>query len=284
MGRIKTIARRTLLVGSVAIAGGVAFGTYMARKPHENPHDNRLADGETSFNPWVKISSDKITLIGPHADIGQGVAHMQAILIAEEMDIEPGQYETEFGVPHPAYFNTAFADEGVPFMSRDESGMADTMRTMVGYVVKMIGMQATGGSTSAADSFDKLREAGAVARETLKLAASLQTGVPVAELKTANAAVQLPDGSELKYTELAEAAAGIEPVTDVVLRAPSEWRFIGKDQQRLDIAEKSTGLTKYGIDLEMDGMVHASVRFNPRQGGGVKSFDATKAEAMRVAP
>ena len=281
MGRIKTIARRTFLVGSVAIAGGVAFGTYMARKPHDNPHDGRLAEGETSFNPWVKISSDKITLIGPHADIGQGVAHMQSILIAEEMDVEPGQYETSFGTPHPAYFNTAFADEGVPFMSRDDSGTADTMRTIVGYVVKMMGVQGTGGSTSAADSFDKLRQAGAVARETLKLAASTETGIPVDQLKTANAAVQLPDGTEIKYIDLAETAATLDPVTDVTLRDPSEWRFIGKDQQRLDVADKSTGMTTYGIDLQMDGMVHASVRFNPRQGAGMNGFDAASAETMR---
>ena len=177
----------------------------------------------------VKIDAEKVTLIVPHADIGQGVVHMQAILIAEELDIEPGQYVTEFGKPNAAYYNTAFAGEGVPFMSRDESGAADTMRTFMGYVVKMMGIQGTGGSTSVADSFDKLRMAGAVARETLKLAASEESGVPVAQLKTANGAVQLPDGSELAYTQLAARAANVEPVTDVALRGKSEWRLIGKE-------------------------------------------------------
>lgn len=281
MGRIKTIARRTFLIGSVAIAGGVAFGTYLARKPIPNPLERELGAGEASFNAWVKISGDTITLIGPHSDVGQGIAHMQAMLIAEEMDIEPGQFQTSFGVPDQAYYNTAFADEGVPFMSRDDSGMADAMRTVVGYVVKLMGVQATGGSTAVADSFDKLREAGAVARETLKRAASQKSGVPVERLKTRNAAVQLPDGTELKYTELAEIAATLPPVTDVALRDPSQWRFIGKDQQRLDIVAKSTGQQTYGIDLEMDGMVHASVRFNPRQGAGLKDFDSSAAETMR---
>ena len=84
MGRVKTIARRTFLIGSVAIAGGVAFGTYMARRPLENPNTRNLADGEASFNPWVIVSSDKITLIGPHGDKGQGIASSSAIRAACE--------------------------------------------------------------------------------------------------------------------------------------------------------------------------------------------------------
>jgi CO/xanthine dehydrogenase Mo-binding subunit len=82
------------------------------------------------------------------------------------------------------------------------------------------------------DSFDKLREAGAVARETLKLAASKKTGVPVAQLNTARSAARLPDGKELRYTELATIAATLEPVSSVTLREPSQWRLIGKPVQR----------------------------------------------------
>jgi isoquinoline 1-oxidoreductase beta subunit len=33
MSRIGKIARRTFLIGSAAIAGGVAFGVYMVRRP-----------------------------------------------------------------------------------------------------------------------------------------------------------------------------------------------------------------------------------------------------------
>ena len=65
----------------------------------------------------------------------------------------------------------------------------------------------------------------------LALAASKKTGVPVAQLKTAHGAVQLPDGKQLKYTELAELAATLEPVSAVTLREPSEWRLIGKPVQ-----------------------------------------------------
>lgn len=281
MGRVRTIARRSFLIGSAAIMGGVAFGTYMARKPYDNPLLADLGAGEAAFNPFVKITSEKITLITPHSDVGQGVRHMQALLIAEELDVELAQIETDFGTPDPAYYNTAFAEEGAPFMSRDDSTTAQTMRTFVGYAVKMLGVQGTGGSTSAPDSFEKLRMAGATARETLKLAAAQKSGIAVDQLTTAEGAVMLPDGTSLPYTELAEIAAKITPPRHVDLRAPSQWRLIGKPTTRLDIVEKSTGLATYGIDMKMDGMVHAAIRFNPRQGGAINGYDASAAEALR---
>ena len=93
MGRARTIARRTFLIGSAALVGGVAFGAYVVRKPHDNPLADTLAEGEATFNPWVKVTADGITLITPHPDIGQGAVQMQAILIAEEMDLDPGQFD-----------------------------------------------------------------------------------------------------------------------------------------------------------------------------------------------
>lgn len=281
MSRLGTIARRTFLIGSAAIAGGVAFGVYAVRKPHENPLLAGLGDGEASFNPWVRISTDGITLITPHGDKGQGVVSAQAALIAEEMDLDWGQFETSFGPPAAAYYNTAMGDEAVPFMSTDESRVAETMRTAMGGIIKLIGMQGTGGSTTMPDSFVKLRMAGATARETLKRAASELHGVPVDDLTTEAGAVVLPDGTRIAYTDLAAAAATIEPVQDVALRDPSQWRLIGKPMERLDILAKSTGAPIYGIDQSIEGMVHAAIRVNPRQGGGVNGFDASAAEEMR---
>ena len=281
MGRMRTIARRTFLVGSVAVAGGVAFGTYLVKRTPENPLLDEANAGEAVFNPWVKIDSEKVTLITPHGDKGQGVMSVQAALLAEELDIEFGQFETDFGKPSAAYWNQAIGEDGAPFMATDTSFTAETVRGAMGSVMKVIGLQVTGGSSAVPDSYNKLRNAGAVARETLKLAASNKTGVPVGELKTANGAVQLPDGTELKYTELAEAAAGLDPVSDVTLRDPSQWRMLGKPMQRLDIIGKSTGTLDYGIDVKVDGMVHAAIRVNPRQGGSLNSYDASAAEKMR---
>lgn len=281
MSRIGTIARRTFLIGSAAVVGGVAFGVYKVKTPYDNPLEDDLAQGASTFNPWVVIDAEKVTLIGSHGDKGQGIAHAQAALIAEELDIEFGQFETSFGKPDKAYWNTAMAEDGVPFMATDTSFSAEAMRSVMGGVIKLMGMQVTGGSSSIPDSFDKLRRAGAVARETLKLAASQKSGVPVAQLKTADGAVQLPDGSVLKYTELAAIAGELQPVTDVTLRDPSQWRMIGKPMQRIDMVSKSTGTQAYGIDLDIPGALQASVKTNPRQGGGINGYDATAAKAMR---
>lgn len=278
---IGKIARRTFLVGSVAVAGGVAFGYYALRNPYENPLLDDLADGDASFNAWVKVSTEGVTLITPHTDMGQGAYSMQAALIAEELDIEFGQFEISPGRPDAAYYNTASGGELAPYLSSDESLSAKATRGLYGAVVKLMGIQATGGSSSVADSYEKLRLAGAVARETLKKAAAQQTGIDVSDLKTANGAVQLPDGSEINYTALAEAAAKIKPVTKVALRDPSQWRMVGKPMQRLDIVPKSTGRLTYSIDLEIDGMVHAAVRTNPRRGGALTSYDASAAKDMR---
>ena len=46
MGRAGKIARRSFLIGTAAIAGGVAFGTYLAKRPTDNPLEEGLAEGE----------------------------------------------------------------------------------------------------------------------------------------------------------------------------------------------------------------------------------------------
>lgn len=280
MGKVKTIARRTFLFGSAAIAGGVAFGVYKVKTPHANPLDADLKPGEATFNPWVKISGNAITLIAPHTDIGQGARSIQAALIAEELDLDWGQFSVDAGDPAPAYFNTAMKDESAPFRARDDGVVASSVRGIAGAAFKVLGMMATGGSSTVPDSYEKLRIAGAVARETLKRAAALKAGISVDDITTASGAVVLPDGTRIPYTELASAAADIEPVNELELRDPSRWRLLGKDMLRLDTRAKSLGTQSYGIDLQMDGMLNASVRLNPRKGGALEGFDASAAKSM----
>ncbi|OAN79162.1 isoquinoline 1-oxidoreductase, partial [Jannaschia sp. EhC01] len=280
MGKLKTFTRRAFLVGSAAVAGGVAFGAYLVVRDPENPNLEGLAEGAASFNPWVRVDASGVTLITPHADIGQGAASMQAALIAEEMDLEWADFDIDFGRPAPAYWNTAMGSEGAPLLPWDDGFGARAMRGSMDSLMKVIGMQGTGGSTSTPDSFVKLREAGAMARETLKLAASQRTGVAVADLRTEAGAVHLPDGTVIPYTDLAAEAAQLEPVQDTPLRDPATWRLIGKDMPRLDIMAKSTGAPIFGIDLELPDMARASVRMNPRKGGALNGFDASGAEGM----
>ena len=284
MGHISKISRRNFLIGSAALAGGVAFGSYSFAEDAVTDAPNPLLPGlgpnAASFNPWVKISPKTITLITPHADVGQGVVSSQAILIAEEMDLEIGQFETEFGPPSAAYWNTGLVNEFVPFTETDHSPAAEAARVGARKYIKEAGMQMTGGSSTIPDSYEKLRLAGAVARETLKAAAAKRNGVAVADLRTEAGHVILPDGAKIPYVQLAAEAAQIPPVETVTLREPSQWRLIGKPTRRIDIEAKSTGALKFGIDQKVEGMVHATVKLNPYKGGALLSFDAGKAEVM----
>jgi isoquinoline 1-oxidoreductase beta subunit len=284
MGDLSKLSRRALLIGSAAIAGGVAFGAYGNAEASATGGDNPLAAGlgpnSVTFNPWVAISPDKITLIAQHADIGQGVGSVQPIMIAEEMDLDPGQFEVRFAGPSPAYFNTGFADELAPFVAADQSAAAKEARAKSLEWLRQAGLQMTGGSSTLPDTYEKLRVAGAVARETLKAAAAKRSGVAVADLRTQSGHVILPNGTKIAYVELSAEAAKIPPVLDAKPRDPSNWRLLGKPMTRLDIRDKVMGELKFGIDLKMDGMLYAAVKLNPGKGQPLKSCDASKASAM----
>ncbi|KZY35054.1 isoquinoline 1-oxidoreductase, partial [Roseovarius sp. HI0049] len=281
MSRLGTITRRAFLVGSAAVAGGAAFGIYMVRKPHGNPLAAGLQEGQAALTPYVRIDGEGVTLITPRADLGQGAYHVQAALLAEELDVELEDIRVDPGPPSGAYWNTAMAEEAAEFMVPSQGIMQAGAANVVGAAMKVMGLQITGGSTTVPDGFDKLRAAGASARETLKAAAAAKAGVSVGVVTTEAGHVLLPDGARISYAELAPDVAGMEVVQDVPLRDPGQWRYIGKPMQRIDIVAKSTGTQAYGIDAQIEGMVHAAIRLNPAQGGGIESFDASEAEAMR---
>lgn len=281
MSRVGTIARRTFLIGSAAVAGGVAFGYYLAHKAIPNPLLADLKDGEAAITPFVKIDGNGVTLITPHADKGQGTTSLQAYLIAEELDVDPLKVKLSAGEPAQAYYNGQVGVEMAPFPAYEHTWLEGQVRGALEGVARIMGLQMTGGSTTARNVYHRLSHAGAVARETLKETAALRLGVPRAELKTADGQVVAPDGRKIAYTELAAAAARLAPVTNVTLREPKDWRYIGKRILRTDIVAKSTGTQTYGIDVRMDGMLHATVRANPGVGGKVVQFDAAKAEKMR---
>jgi isoquinoline 1-oxidoreductase beta subunit len=274
------ILRRTFLLGSAAIAGGVAVGWYMYNKPHPNPLEAK--PGEGVFTPFIKIASDNtVTMVIPRAEMGQGMLTTLAAMVAEELDVELAAVKTEFAPAAKAYYNSAMLEEGAPFPAFDNSFVAETMRGMQGVIAKFLAMQATGGSSSAVDAFDKLREAGAAARAMLVSAAAEQWAVPAASLRTEDGKVLDPAlAKSLTYGELAERAARQKLPSGVALKPREQWRYLGKTLPKLDMEAKVTGKATFGIDVRLPDMLFATVRMNPRQGAAMTGMDASQAEQM----
>ncbi|MEY8837480.1 molybdopterin cofactor-binding domain-containing protein, partial [Cribrihabitans sp. XS_ASV171] len=197
MASVGKILRRTFLIGSAAIVGGVAFGVYKVRQPAANP----LAPGEgAALNPFVMINGDGITLIAPRAEMGQGVRTTWAALIAEELDVELDQVRVIHGPAAKAYYNSALIGDALPGRGYDTSAFQHNLGQTLGHAAKLVSLQVTGGSTSMKDGFERMRAAGASARETLKSAAAARLEIPASDLKTEAGKVIAPDGTEIAYT------------------------------------------------------------------------------------
>ena len=281
MSRAGKIARRTFLIGSAAVAGGVAFGIYAYKRPPTNPLLKDLGDGQAALTPYVRVDQNGVTIITPRADVGQGAYSVQAALVAEELDLPWEAIKVDPGPPSAAYYNGKVLAEGLPFAATDNGLIARNARVLGDVGGKFMGLQITGGSSTVADAYEKMRVAGAVAREVLLLAAARQTGVTKADLKTRNGVVVTPDGRSLSYASLAATAAKIDPPATVTLKPASEWRYLGKPMTRIDMVAKCTGTAVFGLDLRMPGMVYATVRTNPRLGGGMKNHDASAAATSK---
>ena len=277
MSRVGTIARRTFLVGSAAVAGGVAFGIYAYKRTPTNPLIKDLGDGQAALTPYVRVDQSGVMIITPRADVGQGAYSVQAALVAEELDLAWEDIKVDPGPPSATYYNGKVLAEGLPFASTDNGFLARGARIAADVAAKFLAVQVTGGSSTVADAYEKMRIAGAVAREVLLLAAATQTGVAKADLRTWNGAVVTPDGRSFSYASLAPAAAKIDLPSTVALKPETEWRYLGKTMPRIDMVAKCTGTATFGIDLRMPGMVYATVRTNPRLGGGMKDYDASAA-------
>ncbi|UJW75280.1 xanthine dehydrogenase family protein molybdopterin-binding subunit [Rhizobium sp. SL42] len=282
MSSIGTITRRAFLFGAVAVTGGVAFGYYRYSAQPENPLEQDLAEGEATFNPFLKIATDnRITIIAPRAEMGQGSYTTLAALLAEELDVTLDQVTIEHGPASVAYFNAAAMREGAPLPQFEDGLVAESLRGALGVVAKLVSIQFTGGSSSMIDHFDKLRHAGAAAREALKAAAAQRWRVETGSLGTeAGTVLHTASGRSATYGELARDAAKFSGKVEAKLKPRSDWTILGKPQPRKDMLAKVTGAPIFGVDVDLPGMLYATVRINPSPGGRVRSFNGDPARTM----
>ena len=148
------------------------------------------------------------------------------------------------------------------------------------YINKLLGGQLTGGSTSVRDAWTSMRQAGAQARMMLISAAASEWNVPESDCRAQNGQVLSKSGRKMFYGQLAAKASALPLPKDPPLKNASEFKIVGKPMRRLDTPAKVIGTAGFGLDVELPGMLVASLAQCPVIGGRVVSVDDAKAKAM----
>src|SRR4029077_7790022 len=78
---------------------------------------------------------------------------------------------------------------------------------------------------------------------------------------------------------LVETAASLPVPQDAPLKDPKDFSLIGRSLPRTDTPMKVDGGAVYGIDVRMQGLLHAAVLRCPVFGGKAVHFDAEAAKA-----
>src|ERR1700722_16299436 len=250
---IQGMNRRSFLKTGATGAAGLLIGFYF----HGDLETLAAEHGEEGGAPIVLNAvihvgtDDLVTILIDKSEMGQSILTGLAMIAADELDCDWAKVRTEFAPADKVYSNPRF------------------------------GVQGTGGSSGTPTSWNPLRKASATARAMLLEAAAQKWGVDSSQCSAENSVIlHASTQRRLTYGSLAEAAAKLTVPQDVPLKAPDQYRLIGKPTKRLDTPDKVNGSAQYGIDVRVPGMVYAVVARCPVFGGKVASFDAAKAKAV----
>ena len=250
---VKT-SRRAFLVASAAAAGAfvIGFGAVPARAAG----GAAVTAVRAPFDAYLRIAADgTVTILSSQFDMGQGSYHGLATLVNEELGAAWDQITVE--------------------------GATGDLK-LYGNIVWGGAVQGTGGSSSITTSFDRYRKAGAAARMMLVDAAAKDWGVPTAEISVKDGRLSHGSGKSAGFGDMAAKAALLPVPKDVPLKSRQDWTLIGNgDLRRYDSKAKTDGSHPFTIDVALPGMLTAVMIHPPKFGAVVKSFDATKAKAMK---
>ena len=203
---------------------------------------------ELDPNLYVIISpNNTITFKLPNIELGQGTHTGQAIIIAEELEVNLDKVNVINAPPDPRY-----------------------------------GRLNTGGSASIRNNFKKLLKIGAATKEILLKAASSKWNVPVDECFASNGTViHSKSNRSFTFGELANKATKLEVPSNPKLKNNKEYRLIGKSINRIDISEKVNGTSIYGMDVRIPGMLQAVVKQSLVRGGSLFKYNEKEALSVR---
>lgn len=276
--------RRTVIWLGLASAGALVAGWgYLPPRQRLTGGADKL-DDPTIFTPnaWVSIDrTGAVTLFMPRAEMGQGTHTGLAMLLAEELSCPLKDIRIAPAPIASVYNNLAVATTSLPFRDDETSLVKRAAEHFSTKLIREFGFMVTGGSTSIPDLWVVLREAGAMARETLRAAAARRWNVPLAECTARAGQVVHPSGEVLNYGDLvALGESYLEPVKDYTLKKPEEWSLIGKPERRLEAKDKVTGRALFATDVHEDGMLFAELEFSPYVDGKLAAFNEEAARAI----
>ncbi|MGH8533104.1 MAG: molybdopterin cofactor-binding domain-containing protein [Gammaproteobacteria bacterium] len=257
MVTITHLSRREFLKASAAATAGLTLGFYLptsfARTAGPRKTSGGVAPPLLAPNAFVRIGADGgVTVIAKHVEMGQGTYTGLATLVAEELDADWSKVKVEGAPANAKLYNNLSWGEA----------------------------QGTGGSSAIANSYEQLRKAGAAARAML-VAAAAQEWKVAPEAITVERGIVMHEGRKASFGQLAEKAAGLPVPTEVKLKDPEDFRYIGKQIPRKDSKAKCNGSARFTIDMKLPGMLTAVVAHPPLFGAKGKAFDASKAKSVK---
>jgi isoquinoline 1-oxidoreductase subunit beta len=251
MNDIFKINRRHFLKAGFSLGGGLILGFHFY--PSGAGGAAGAAPGALfAPNAFVRIGTDNVvTFIINKSEMGQGVYTSLPMLIAEELECDWKELHLEAAPVDHAYDHAEWGP-----------------------------MQGTGGSSSVRSEWERLRRAGATAREMLLAAAAAAWSVEKATCHAEKGRVFHASGKSLTFGELADKAAYLPAPKRVALKDPSQFKMIGRAMKRLDTPEKTDGKAVFGLDARVPGMLTALIARPPVFGGKTVSVRVDKAKAV----
>jgi isoquinoline 1-oxidoreductase subunit beta len=250
-GSADGVSRRTLLRSAAAAGGGLMLSLRLPSAGRD-----AAAAGTDGFAPnaFIRIATDgQVVLIMPYVEMGQGTYTSIPMLIAEELEVDLSEVRLEHAPPNEKL-----------------------------YANPLLGVQVTGNSNAIRGAWQPLRQAGAVARTMLVLAAAKRWNVdPVTCRAQRGEVLHVPTTRRLTYGELVADAAQMPIPNNVVLKGPEHFKIIGTAAKRLDTPAKVNGTAVYGIDARPPGVKIATLAQSPVFGGRVKRVDDRAAKAVK---
>ena len=221
-----------------------------------SPKDSQATSAE-DWCVYLEIKPDnQIIIESPVQDMGQHMKTTGPMMIAEELDADWSLVSCKAAKLH---------------IKQDGDQVNYAFATM-----------STGGSHAVRRNWDYMRRAGAATKALLKQAAANYWQTDISSLETKDSyVINRKSGAKLSYGNLAKTAAALSvDDQEVVLKTRDEYRLLGSDVTTVDINEMVTGQPLFGLDMKLDGMLHAVIERAPFYQGRIKSY--SDKEALKV--